>query len=265
MTDTPTEPAAAGPAAQHGAMAIIRRLGPASALAAAWAILPAALGFALLANLGPVSSWLHSHQEAGPWIYGAVFAVTCGLGLLPTYAQAILGGWAFGLALGAPVALAAVTAGATIGFLVARVVSRDRAERLIQEDARAIAVRDALIGKGPMRTLGVITLLRLPPNSPFAVTNLALAATGAPLWGVIVGTAIGLAPRTVAAVVIAANIQGELDKAALQDAAGPRWVHLAISVVLTLAVVVVIGMLAKRALEKVTAQPALRPETGDQS
>ena len=238
----------------HSLLGVIRRLGPASALAGLWAILPAALGFALLANLGPASAWLQSHQAAGPWIYGLVFAVSCGLGLLPTYAQAILGGWAFGLALGAPVALAAVTAGATIGYLIARVVCRQRAERLIQEDERAIAVRDALLGKGPLRTVGVITLLRIPPNSPFAITNLALAATGAPLWGVIVGTAIGLAPRTVAAVVIAANIQGELDKDALQDAAGPRWVHLAISVALTLAVVVVLGLLAKRALQRVTQQ-----------
>lgn len=230
---------------------ILRRLGPTSVLAAAWAILPAVVGIALLANLGAVSEWLRGLEEAGPWVYGAAFAIGAGLGLLPTYAQAILGGWAFGVATGLPIALVAVTVGATIGFLLARSVSRKRAERLIREDPRAIAVRDALIGRGPLRTLGVITLLRLPPNSPFALTNLALGAAGAPLWGVIVGTAIGLAPRTGAAVFIAASIQGELSKEALSDAAGPKWVHLGVSISLTLLVLGVIYMLATRALKRI--------------
>lgn len=239
------------PASGHSFVAIVRRLGPASVLAAAWAILPAVAGIALLANLGAVSGWLRGLEEAGPWVYGVAFAVGAGLGLLPTYAQAILGGWAFGVTLGLPVALVAVTVGATIGFLLARSLSRKRAERLIQEDPRAIAVRDALVGRGPLRTLGVITLLRLPPNSPFALTNLALGAAGAPLWGVIVGTAIGLAPRTGAAVFIAASIEGELSKEALSEAAGPKWVHVGVSIGLTLLVLGVIYMLAKHALRRI--------------
>src|SRR5690606_25645566 len=213
----PADPAQPEGAPSHSFMAIVRRLGPASILAAVWAVLPAVSGILILTNLGPVSAWLHGLEEAGPWVYGVAFALGCGLGLLPTYAQAILGGWAFGVGRGLPIALVAVTAGATIGFLLARSLSRKRAERLIQEDPRAIAVRDALIGRGPLRTLGIITLLRLPPNSPFALTNLALAATGAPLWGVIVGTAIGLAPRTGAAVYIASRIEGELTKDVAQE------------------------------------------------
>src|SRR5690606_20179587 len=179
-----------------------------------------------------------------------------GLGLLPTYAQAILGGWAFGVATGLPIALVAVTVGATIGFLLGRSVSRKRAERLIREDPRAIAVRDALIGRGPLRTLGVITLLRLPPNSPFALTNLALGAAGAPLWGVIVGTAIGLAPRTGAAVFIAASIEGELSRAALDEAAGPRWLHISFAVGAPLLARGVIYVLAQRALARLHQTPA---------
>jgi uncharacterized membrane protein YdjX (TVP38/TMEM64 family) len=214
---------------------------------------PAIAGFAIVANLGPITAWLQAHEEAGPWIYGIAFAIGSGLGMLPTYSQAILGGWAFGVALGLPIARGAVTVGATIGYLIARVVSRKRAEQLIQEDKRAIAIRDALIGKGPLRTVGVITLLRLPPNSPFALTNLALAATGAPLWAVIVGTAVGLAPRTGAAVVIAASIQGELTSAKIAEATGPRWIGVAITIAVTLVVVLIIGYLAKRALNRVTS------------
>ena len=254
MSEAPTQPPMP-PEADHSLAAIVRRLGPASVLAAAWAVLPAVAGITLLANLEPVSSWLRGLEEAGPWVYGVAFAVGCGLGLLPTYAQAILGGWAFGIGRGLPIALVAVTAGATIGFLLARSLSRKRAERLIQEDPRAIAVRDALIGRRPLRTLGVITLLRLPPNSPFALTNLALGAAGAPLWGVILGTAIGLAPRTGAAVYIAASIEGELSRAALDEAAGPRWMHIGISVAVTLLVLGVIYLLAKRALARVHQTP----------
>jgi uncharacterized membrane protein YdjX (TVP38/TMEM64 family) len=237
------------PDADHSFAAIVRRLGPASALAALWAVLPAVAGFTLIAQIGPVSAWL---REVGPWVYGIAFALGCGIGVLPTYAQAIVGGWAFGVGRGLPAALVAVTVGATIGFLLARSVSRRRAERLIQEDPRAVAIRDTLIGRGPLRTVGVITLLRLPPNSPFALTNLALAAAGAPLWGVIVGTALGLAPRTAAAVYIASRIEGELTTDVAKEAVKTGgWTGVAISIVVTLIVLIVIGVLAKRALARV--------------
>ncbi|MEE2973205.1 MAG: hypothetical protein VX672_08765, partial [Planctomycetota bacterium] len=66
-------------------------------MAASWAVVPAALGFILLARIGDLSSfYAEIRAEEGVAValglYAMIFGVTAGLGLLPTYAQAILGG-----------------------------------------------------------------------------------------------------------------------------------------------------------------------------
>lgn len=183
---------------------IMRRLGPAGVLGILWAALPALGGFYLLARLGPVSQWLAEQGNVGVAIYACLFAVLAGLGLLPTYAQAVAGGWTFGLATGTAAALLGFTGAAVIGFVVARLISSDRAERVIHEHARAQAVRGALIGSGFWRTLLIVTLVRVPPNSPFALTNLVMAASGVRIGVYTLGTLLGMAPRTAVAVGFAA-------------------------------------------------------------
>lgn len=182
-----------------------RRLGRVGVLGVLWAVFPALGGFVLLHQLGAVSEFLLRDRTSGFLIYVGMFVVTAGFGLLPTYAQAILGGWVFGMALGFPGALAGFAGASLIGYVLAKTVSKDRVRDLIVENAKAKAVRDALIGKGFWPTLGTITLLRIPPNSPFALTNLAMASTGVSILPYIIGTIIGMAPRTAIAVFIAAQ------------------------------------------------------------
>lgn len=230
---------------------VFRRLGPAGYLAVAWAALPALGGFLLLANLGTVSEWLVSHKDVGLAIYIAVFIVTAGFGLLPTYAQALLGGWAFGIALGFPAALAGFVGASMVGYVMGRLASKDRAERLIAEHPKWRAVRDALIGHGFWKTLGIVTLLRIPPNSPFALTNLVMASTGVSKRVFVIGTAVGMAPRTAIAVWLATQVQELTDESVPK----PMWLKIAgiASVVVVFAILYAIG---DRAVKKVTAQPS---------
>ena len=86
-------------------------------LAACWTFLPALAGFFLLAKLGDASDLLRTIETdlgriAAIAIFASFFAVTSGLGVLPTYAQAILAGWAFGATggSGAPAFASAATA-----------------------------------------------------------------------------------------------------------------------------------------------------------
>ena len=182
-----------------------RRLGGAGVLGLAWLLFPAAGGFVLLHQLGPVSDWLLQDRSTGLAIYIGIFIISAGFGLLPTYAQAILGGWVFGMTHGFLGALAGFAGASLIGYALAKTVSRDRVRTLIAENEKAKAIRDALIGKGFWTTLGTITLLRVPPNSPFAVTNLAMASVGVSLVPYLIGTIVGMAPRTAIAVFIAAQ------------------------------------------------------------
>ena len=229
--------------------AVLRRLGPAAWLGLIWAVLPAIGGFVLLANMAPVSEWLRSHQTMGYGIYVGLFILTAGLGLLPTYSQAVLAGYAFGVVGGFPAALVGFVGASLLGRVIARRYAQKRVERELATHKKAAAVRSALVGRGFWPTLGIVTLVRVPPNSPFALTNLVLTATGVKLPTYIIGTAVGMSPRTLAAAIIGAQITD------WSDASRPKWLVVG-GIALTVVVVVIIGQIASKAIHKVTMNGA---------
>lgn len=240
---------------------VVGKLGPAAPLAAAWMVMPPLGSIVLFTFMGTVGAWLRGHEAAGLLLYAAAFAVLAGLAMLPTYASAILGGWAFGFAWGLPAALAGFCGGAIIGYLIARGAARDRAVRLIEEHEKWRIVRDALIGDtdqggsghGFWKMLGVVALVRLPPSSPFAMTNLVMAAVKVRFLPYVLGTLIGMAPRTGVAVYIAAHVQNSAARDVAKDK--PVWWIVA-SIVLGLVVLSILGAVAKRALERVARRQA---------
>ena len=176
----------------------------------------------------------------------SVFAVMAGLGLLPTHIQAVLGGLVFGLWQGLGGALTGILGAATIAYLIANRISGERVMALISEQPKWKAVYDGLLGGGFWRTLGIVTLVRLPPNSPFAITNLVLAATNLRWLTYAIGTVLGIAPRTAAAVWIGWKL-GDLDLANSRQ----TWFFVS-SIVSLVLVITIIGAIAKRAMEKLT-------------
>ena len=245
---------------------LFRRLGAAGPLAIVAAFMPALAGVALLWKMDIVSVWLKTHGTGAVFVYAAGFALLAGLALLPTYAQAILGGWAFGMLVGTPAALAGFLGGSLIGYEIARRASRDRFERIIDEKPKWRAVRDALVGgrgAGFWKTTGLITLIRLPPNSPFALTNLVLAGVRVPRWPYAVGTVLGMIPRTTLAVMLGAGIQGALNEESYK-AAIPLKFKLGMLFV-TVAVVLIIGHMANRALARVAATDPPEGHDSDES
>ncbi len=216
--------------------------------------MPPLAGFALLWQVEAVSVWLRSHDGLGLVIYIGAFIILAGLGLLPTYAQAIAGGWCFGMLVGVPAALTGFVGASVVGYFVARTVSRHRVEDVINSNPKSRAVRDALIGQGFLKTLGTVALLRLPPNSPFALTNLVMASAGVRLAPFAIGTLIGMAPRTALAVYLGSGLQ-TLTRETLSPSAAPKWVYIG-GIALTLLVVIIIGHIANKAVARVTARSA---------
>ena len=235
-------------------VAFFKRLGPAAWLGLAWGAFPAIGGFVVLFNLGPISEFLRGEAEAGSLrltlgvaAYTLFFIVTAGCGLLPTYSQAILAGYAFGVPAGFGAAWAGFGGASLVGFLISGRFARDRVEQEIQREAKARVIRDALVGSGFGRALLIVTLVRVPPNSPFALMNLALCSSGVSKRIYLLGTLIGMAPRTFAAVLVGSQITD------WADVEKPRWLIVG-GIALTLAVLGVIGTMANRALKRVTGQ-----------
>lgn len=238
---------------------IVRRLGPAGLLALGAAVLPPLGSIALFASMGWLGPWLRGHEDAGVVLYIVAFAVLGGIALLPTYAQSALGGFAFGAAIGVPAAILGFAGGAMIGYEIARRASKERVMRLLDEHPKWRAVRDALVGsdrgggRGFWRTAGVVALVRVPPNSPFALTNLAMAAVKVPWGPFVVGTIVGMVPRTAAAGIIGAGVK-EFTRESVMGAV-PRWAWV-LGIVLMVGVVVVLGAVAKRTLDRLAGSAA---------
>lgn len=259
LAPVPTSPAAPdpGPATQPDGPAaggsLLSRLGPASVLGVLALVLPPINGILLIAYMASASEWLRSHQDVGLLIYAGAFAASAGLALLPTYAQSALGGYAFGAALGLPAALAGFGGGAVIGYEIARRASGDRVERILAEKPKWQAVRDALVkdheSRGFWKTAGMVALLRCPPNSPFALANLVMASVKVPRGPFVLGTLVGMAPRTALAVAIGAGVE-RFTKDQLERAV-PGWVWGA-GIALTVVVVVIVGAIADRAVKRIT-------------
>jgi len=239
---------AAGAARREGVLGFLRRhrLGPAAVLGVLWTFTPAICGIMLFWKMETVSQWLRGWGEGGAVVYTGAFIIAAGLGMLPTVSQAVLGGWCFGLAAGLPAALLGFTGASLIGYAVARTVARDRVEHLIETNPKARAMRDALIGHGFWKTLGLVTLLRLPPNSPFALTNFAMSTTGVPIAAYALGTALGMAPRTAVAVVVGTNVQ-QLTKESIEQAGHP-----ALMIAVSLGLFAVIAWIGKRTWDRVS-------------
>lgn len=232
---------------------LLQRLGPAGLLGLLWTVAPALGGIFLLARIDYASEWLQSHGFAmSLFVYISIFIVSAGVGFLPTYAQSILAGWVFGIWFGIPAALAGFGGASLIGYFIARTVSQGRVERVIDENLKARVVRDALIGQGFWKTFGIVTLVRVPPNSPFALTNGVLASSGVKLLPYFLGTVVGMSPRTTAAVLLANHWSSEGAKN-IQEAVKDRGaVTIVIGLVSAFIVLGIIGYIANKALDRVT-------------
>jgi uncharacterized membrane protein YdjX (TVP38/TMEM64 family) len=232
----------------------LRKLGPLGPLAILSVSIPPISGLLLLGTINRVGPWLRDAQELGVLLYFVAFTLLGGLALLPTYAQSMLGGWAFGVAIGFPVALGGFVGAALVGYALARRISGDRLEALLAQHTKWNAVYAALLRSGFLKAWLIVTLLRLPPNTPFAASNVAMAALRVPVVPFALGTAAGMAPRTLAVVYAGAGF-ATLDLANREQTG---W--FAGGLAATILAVVVIGWMANRALRKVEEASGATPD-----
>jgi uncharacterized membrane protein YdjX (TVP38/TMEM64 family) len=229
-----------------------RRLVASGILGILWISLPPLAGLYILYDLQDIAAFLQRDLSHGFWAYVAVFAISAGLGLLPTYSQSFLGGWVFGLQWGLLGAIMGFTGGAAIGYLFARVVTGDSVDQWIDRHPRGRAIRDSFARGSTVRTFLIVILLRLPPNSPFAMTNYALSATRVPFWLAMAATPLGMLPRTAIVCFLASAAVAAGSKNIADAFENTPWWTLVFSIASSIAAIAIMGQLANKALMKLT-------------
>ena len=203
----------------------------------------------------PVQQWLRSFNDwvgqmgvAGIFIFIIVYAVATVL-LAPGAILTIGAGFAFGLWKGFLAVSGGATLGASLAFLVARFIARDKIEAIAKGNEKFRNI-DSAIGKQGAK---LIFLLRLSPVIPFNLSNYFYGLTGVKFWPYVLASWIGMMPGTFLYVYI-----GTAGKAAVAAAAGGAavkhgwqyWTFLGVGLAATVIVTIWVTKIARDALKK---------------
>ena len=218
-----------------------------------FALAIAALAALIVAgHMLPIERWVEwliaKVHGTGPWGVAAFVAayVIAPLLLIQGSLLTLGAGFLYGRFWGTVLVSPASVLAASIAFLLGRTALRRRVERRIASDPRLRAIDAAVGGKG----FRVVLLLRLSPVVPFSLLNYALGATRVGFWRYLVASFLGMLPGTFlyvslgAAATSVAQLRGT--RAGL--------VPLAVGLAATVAVVVVLTVIARRALRDTLRQ-----------
>ena len=207
----------------------------------------------------PVRQWLRNFNDwvgqmgaAGIFIFIAVYAVATVL-MAPGSILTIGAGFAFGLWKGFLAVSAGATLGASLAFLVARFIARDKIEAIAKRNETFRKIDNAIGEKGAK----LIFLLRLSPVIPFNLSNYFYGLTAVKFWPYVVASWIGMMPGTFLYVYI-----GAASKAAVAAAAGGEavkhswhyWTFLSVGLFATIIVTIWVTKIARDALHKTEAE-----------
>ena len=202
----------------------------------------------------PVQQWLRSFNDwvgqmgvAGIFIFIIVYAVATVL-LAPGAILTIGAGFAFGLWKGFLAVSGGATLGASLAFLVARFIARDKIEAIAKGNEKFRNI-DSAIGKQGAK---LIFLLRLSPVIPFNLSNYFYGLTGVKFWPYVLASWIGMMPGTFLYVYI-----GTAGRAAVAAAAGGAavkhgwqyWTFLGFGLAATVIVTIWVTKIARDALK----------------
>src|SRR5438874_3396186 len=212
------------------------------------------IGLLLAAQFLPVQQWLRSFNDwvgqmgvTGIFIFIDVYVVATVL-LVPGAILTIGAGFAFGLWKGFLAVSAAATLGASLAFLVARFVARDKIEAMAGRNTKFQRIDNA-IGKQGAK---LVFLLRLSPVIPFNLSNYFYGLTAVKFWPYVLASWIGMMPGTFLYVYI-----GTVGKAAVLAAGGEAvkqgwqyWTFISVGLVATIVVTIWVTTIARDALKK---------------
>jgi uncharacterized membrane protein YdjX (TVP38/TMEM64 family) len=218
------------------------------------ALLAIFLGLFLAMKFLPVQEWLKEFNTrvgamgvAGIFIFIAVYAVATVL-LAPGAILTIGAGLAFGLWKGFLAVSVGATLGASLAFLVARFIARDKIESMAKGNEKFRRMDSAMGKHGPK----LVFLLRLSPVIPFNLSNYFYGLTDVKFWPYVLASWIGMMPGTFLYVYFGAAGRAAASAATGAEAAKHGWQYwtlMGVGLAATIAVSIWVTKIARDALE----------------
>ena len=150
--------------------------------AAAW-YAPFAFWFKHIHHLVVRMGW------AGPAVFVLIYVIGTVL-CVPGIVMSVAAGLLFGLGKGIAVVSVGATIGATLAFIIARYLAREKLLRMAAGNATFHAIDQAVRGQGGK----LVALLRLSPMIPFNISNYLYGLTDVKLGHYVLGTWLGTIP-----------------------------------------------------------------------
>lgn len=225
-----------------------RDFGKIGSMASVTTVMPSVGSMFLLLVVYEISPWLQNNNQIGVVLYILFLTVFAGLALVATNILGVVSGFAFGLPIGIFAQMSGLAGAAIVMFFLAKRYARKDLEQKIGEKPKLRAVHSALLNENFLNTLAIIILIRLSPAMPFAVTNFMLSAAGVSLGTFLLGTSLGMLPRSLAIVFVGSSLS-ELNFSQPQES----WAMI-LGIVATILAVTVIGIISKRALNRLTPE-----------
>jgi uncharacterized membrane protein YdjX (TVP38/TMEM64 family) len=199
----------------------------------------------------PVAAWLADLNEfllrLGPWgvgLFAIVYALAAVL-FVPGSALTIGAGVVYGLGWGFVAVSAGSTLGATLAFLVARYLARERVEGWAATNPRFAAI-DQAVGREGWK---IVLLTRLSPVFPFNLLNYLYGLTRVRLGAYVLASWLGMMPGTLLYVYLGFAGREVAQAATGSSGRSPaEYAVWTIGLIATLAVTLYVTRLARRAL-----------------
>lgn len=200
----------------------------------------------LLSIIYQISPWIKANPNTSVPAFILTISIFSGLAILPTNIVGVTSGWAFGFPLGLFAMLSAIAGAVTLNYFISKRLAGKNFKQVIEEKPKLNAVHKALLDGNYIKVIIIIVLLRLSPATPFAATNFMISASGVSIRSFILGTVLGYIPRTSATVFVGSSLT-KLNFEQPKES----WMII-LGIVFTIIATIVIGILSKRALNRLT-------------
>jgi uncharacterized membrane protein YdjX (TVP38/TMEM64 family) len=153
----------------------------------------------LFLNLSQVEELLQNRQSTDYLIFLFFTMLLVGASLVPSYIAGIVSGWLFGFYFGLLIGMGGIVLASLFGYWLSGLIISDKLFLKLGKFEK-LKDFDTQMKNNKSRLVSVISLMRLSPVFPFAMTNALMASIKVPLRYFLAGTMIGMVPRTAVAV-----------------------------------------------------------------